>query len=800
MNKKILHTFVIAFLLVMVGCKSSQIQTTTPPVDPQRTPLELAIGKVGGEVSVQQSITATRAAGGPGHIMIDLPDFATTKLALYGVSDDAGVQDWATAARVLDTLEATVATDGTIIFTSADNRKFYPSTGMLSLYSLYPSPAVADSPVEIADDGVNPVIATITVAPTFAQQYDILHAKNVQATAAHADSLKMNFEHVMTQIRFKVYRDDDVTGRLTKIELRGVSKATMNITDIALTPSVDPLDSTDYIAYDGVPVEIEKTAKLIGTDPLMLIPGKGIFKTVTLTVDGNIYQTTIPSDLDFKQGKINTLTLRLKKMGVRFEGVWTVAEWGKGEDHSGDLENNGKSITVSAKMLNAAKGTYAGTAPTFADIEIDGYYTHKGIAVTTTGGVFTSVKFNTGIIHDEPITLSGLKLYSGADYATATPIFDGKLKDGLTVDQRKIVIDTINSGRIQIMTGQAVENYDINMDFGGFGAGTQAIPYEVASAVTLANIAKFPGSATASTFTGNASDGAYFIQVADVDLKNEQFTPITLDGGMFDGNGYKIKNLYVSDRSGRLALFAKLNNTRSILRSIVIESGLVEYTGPSGGTYVSGIVCELYNGKLINCSNSATIKGGSAEVVAGIAARVRNGGQVTGCANFGAVDGRLYVGGVVGDAIGGSQIIDCYNAAPVAQFTPGNHYGGVVGRVAIVSAKTNKLLNCYTTGDVTSDNLTTAGSVAGSITGAYDLPADFKNLYYLTGTHEKSIGSDGSKGKLAASRITELTKEQLKAAAMVDALNAGRTGSDAMWKEDLPPVINNGYPILVWQK
>lgn len=804
--KKFLYTLILAAVST-VGCQKSLTDDIVK--DPKGTPISLTVKGLGVTTSSESSdLTPTRAAGGPGQVMVDVADFGNSSLALYGVIDVFGTQEWATADRTINVLDAHVLADGSMVFTKNDEKIYFPASGALSVYSIYPSPQVVGSPVTINDNGMDAVSATINLPTTFAQQYDILQAKTEQVTATFAQSIKMTYEHVLSQLRFKIYRDASVTGRLTKITVKGVKKAEMSIASLALTPSTDPADQVQFVAYNGAAIDLTTTATDIGTTPILVIPGFASISTVTITVDGQDYTTEVPQNWELMQGKVNTLTLSVGKFGVRINGQWTVSPWRKGTDHSGDLENNGKIISVSSRMLDGMKATNLVIAPTFADVEIDGGYTHKGVPVKVANGVFTTDKFNTGIIHDEPLSLTALKLYTGAPYANATVVFDGKLTNGVTaVDQRKIIIDTVNSGKLTIFNGTAFEDYSLNMVFGGFGSGTEKIPYEVASPTTLINVSKFSGSTSATTFDGTTASGAHFAQVADIDLKNVPFTPITLRSGIYNGYHKKIKNLTISSNASAVGLFGAVTSPAdpyTTIKGIIIESGSITYTGGSS-TGVGSIAGTLKGARIINCTNRATVNGANGIYVGGIVGTIGNSGTyVNGCSNHGAVNGRLNVGGIVGEItnLSGISVFDCYNTGTVSQSTTANprNFGGIAGKLTMESSGKNVLRNCYTTGVIDAPNdLVYSGAVIGWVNGSYSPPAEYKNLFYLSGTHSKAIGSDPTPDQSLSKRIFLKSSTELKDAAMLDVLNDGRQGASAVWQLDHLPSTNSGYPIFTWQ-
>lgn len=174
--------------------------------------------------------------------------------------------------------------------------------------------------------------------------------------------------------------------------------------------------------------------------------------------------------------------------------------------------------------------------------------------------------------------------------------------------------------------------------------------------------------------------------------KDNSFTPIGINSsfaGTFDGNGYKISNLYV-DRAGKAGLFASVYGAS--IKNLTVEGTVVgsssNGTDPAG---VGGIVGYSFSQILIencvsnvNVSSSCENTGGICGYVNDVDSVIRNcinigniesksdktggisgnPGIVYNCANFGAVSGKSNVAGIAGYTE--KDVSLCYNAGKIS--------------------------------------------------------------------------------------------------------------------------------------
>lgn len=174
------------------------------------------------------------------------------------------------------------------------------------------------------------------------------------------------------------------------------------------------------------------------------------------------------------------------------------------------------------------------------------------------------------------------------------------------------------------------------------------------------------------------------ILMNNIDLNGINWTPIATYSapyiGTFDGNGYKIDNLSISmENTAYVGLFACVGSG-GVIQNLEIGSGSI--SGIQEWYSYVGAIAGLLQGKVINCSNSATVTGvgGRACYIGGIAG---SQGTIERCSNHGDINGVggsssslhwQYVSGIVGGSSSGytAQVKDCYNTGAISITVPGS--------------------------------------------------------------------------------------------------------------------------------
>ncbi len=145
--------------------------------------------------------------------------------------------------------------------------------------------------------------------------------------------------------------------------------------------------------------------------------------------------------------------------------------------------------------------------------------------------------------------------------------------------------------------------------------------------------------------------------------------------GTFDGQNYKIENIYINQTTDKAGLFGDISG---IVKNVIVTGSVT-----SSGDYVGGIV-GYCRGTIQNCANYCTVTG--KKYIGGITGysyanieKSYNSGDITGTSHTGGIVG------VINDSIG---VQFCYNQGIIKA----NQYvGGIAGMSTIVS----KITNCY---------------------------------------------------------------------------------------------------------
>ena len=238
------------------------------------------------------------------------------------------------------------------------------------------------------------------------------------------------------------------------------------------------------------------------------------------------------------------------------------------------------------------------------------------------------------------------------------------------------------------------------------GEGTAANPYKIQNVDDLKKLAK-------KVKNGTDYEGKHFKLTADIDLKNEEWTPIgTMQGeegrpfqGTFDGAGYQIANLKISNGGQYVGLFGYTKGADANAVAVIQNCNV---TGEINGyNHTGGIVGDAgINTKILNCSFQGNVEG-NGEDTGGIVGSTSGGCEVSGCFVTGTVTGGSAVGGIAGWGVG--TIKNCYALADVT--AAGYNAGGIAGYYC----SNFTIENCYYSGNVSASKC--AGGIAGTALG-----------------------------------------------------------------------------------
>ena len=216
--------------------------------------------------------------------------------------------------------------------------------------------------------------------------------------------------------------------------------------------------------------------------------------------------------------------------------------------------------------------------------------------------------------------------------------------------------------------------------------------------------------------------------------------------GIFDGNGHSISGLYVNrDEAaddvhiwfksciGLFGYYSGVTRNLSVIDSYMRgedciggicgynDGGTIQncYSAATvcGDSYIGGICGRSRSNSIIeNCYNAGYIYGATRSI-GGICGD--NSATLQGCYNVGNVNGKFYVGGIVGESSGLGDTIwikDCYNRGNVIGDT--EKIGGIGGCIG-----SSLVENCYSQATVSGN--TNVGGICGNSN-----KVDFQNTYY----------------------------------------------------------------------
>ena len=245
---------------------------------------------------------------------------------------------------------------------------------------------------------------------------------------------------------------------------------------------------------------------------------------------------------------------------------------------------------------------------------------------------------------------------------------------------------------------------------------------------------------------GNVTNGSSFKAWRPMGMADEKGNLTGWYTGIFDGNGHSISGLYVNrDEAaddvhtwfksciGLFGYYSGVTRNLSVLDSYMRgkdciggicgynDGGTIQncYSAATvcGDSYIGGICGRSEGDSIIeNCYNTGYVYGATRSI-GGICGD--NSATLQGCYNVGNVNGKFYVGGIVGESSGSGNTIwikDCYNRGNVIGDTKDiGGIGGYIGRSLVE--------NCYSQATVSGN--TNVGGICGNSN-----KVDFQNAYY----------------------------------------------------------------------
>ena len=189
------------------------------------------------------------------------------------------------------------------------------------------------------------------------------------------------------------------------------------------------------------------------------------------------------------------------------------------------------------------------------------------------------------------------------------------------------------------------------------GKGTKEDPYQISNYAELKSVANYCKD-------GNKSTGLYFIQTADIDLKDVMdYKPVgdsrvhAFDGN-YDGGGHSIRNGQITS-SSPLGIFGYVTGT---VNRLCVENTAV--TGTTSGVRVGAVAGRLCNNGVISnclvkgCTLTANVDKG---VVGAIVGDVNDNAAIRNClAVKNKIESNASLGYVCGELLRGTTLEKCY--------------------------------------------------------------------------------------------------------------------------------------------
>ena len=311
---------------------------------------------------------------------------------------------------------------------------------------------------------------------------------------------------------------------------------------------------------------------------------------------------------------------------------------------------------------------------------------------------------------------------------------------------------------------------------------------------------------------------------SDLDLSGVNWTPIGCGNGnggvdhcfsgKFYGNGHTVSNLDYSSDYGRDVVGGFFGYIEDAEVSSLKVTGNVNVTSSNNEySYFGTIAGYAVNSTLSDCVSEVSFAN-NANYIYGAVGMIglAEDSQIEYCENHGNLMvtgdmGGLYTAGIVGYATG-SEIRFCANTGAITSAPP--HSGGIAGELGSGS----KILNCYSTGNITAigRGITDIGGIAGTvnagatvshcyfsgnidlsqytatapygrlggITGKSDAAANYENNYFAEAANVASCG-----GSVAAG--TSKAMDYMQSEDFYNEINAG--GGSYQYNAGITPVL-----------
>jgi uncharacterized protein (TIGR02145 family) len=205
--------------------------------------------------------------------------------------------------------------------------------------------------------------------------------------------------------------------------------------------------------------------------------------------------------------------------------------------------------------------------------------------------------------------------------------------------------------------------------------------------------------------------------------------------GTFDGDGYIVSGVYISNSNNYQGLFG-YTGSGAIIKNVGVTASSI-----TGRSFVGGLVGFNNNGIITDCTVTGQVNGSSN--VGGLIGS--NKGAITNCHNTGNVTGGSSVGGLIGSNY--SVITNSYATGDVKSSSEGVFASSIGGLVGI--NESGIITDCYATGKVT------GGKSVGGLIGSNS--SIIKNCYATGNVASSGFGFGGLIGGLVGENRGSIT-------------------------------------------
>lgn len=373
-----------------------------------------------------------------------------------------------------------------------------------------------------------------------------------------------------------------------------------------------------------------------------------------------------PTTIEVNVGDKKTLTATVIPEGASQDMKWTSSD----ETVATVNENTGE-----------VTGVKAGTATITATSTSDATKSATCI-VTVKNVILTSLKLENQIVDKDGI-LKLVPIYTPANATNKEVTWSSSKPEVATITENgtvtgksagKTTITVTSKENTQITATCEVEVTDgpifENEGQQGINGSDWDHAYIITSKEQLSLLATRINGEKASQWTTK-----YYKLANDIDLGEIEWTPIGNNPssfkGHFDGNNHTITgSLTIAEDIQYFGLFGIGND--ATIQNLRFEGSISEHQ------YLGGVLGSIIgtalgsNSKIVNCHNTAILKGNNVGGIAGSAY-----GTITACSNKGAITASLCTGGITGNS-SSANVIGCYNTGDITS-RQGIIFGSITG-------------------------------------------------------------------------------------------------------------------------